>query len=74
MEHEQKSPQALYWIGGIGPDGKPLAWLDGIPARDLVAADIAGLSDQQVRDALASGLYAETARKTAPVKPASAKE
>lgn len=69
---QPRAPQALYWIGESGPDGKPVAWLDGVPARDLTAADMAGLSDQQIRDALACGLYAETARKA--VKPAASQE
>jgi len=47
----------LVWVGERLPDGRPVQWIDGIPARDLGPADLATLTDEQIERALASGLY-----------------
>jgi hypothetical protein len=67
-----KTPDALYWTGETGPDGNPLVWLDGIPARDLDAADIAGLSGDDLQRAVRSNLYTLTEPKRSAAKAAEA--
>lgn len=38
-------------------NGTPLAWIDGIPARDLTQAEWDALPPEKREEAIASGLY-----------------
>jgi hypothetical protein len=57
MTKKKASPKAepITQLLYIGPPGSHLS---GIPARDLGQADLARLSDGQIKDCLRSGLYA----------------
>jgi hypothetical protein len=45
-----KRPERLLFKGKKGADGRPVAYYPGVPARNLEAADIARLSDEQIKD------------------------
>lgn len=48
----------LFWIGEHHPvTGEPIAWMSGVPARDLDETDITHLTDEDYEIALASGFY-----------------
>ncbi len=48
---------AWRFAGELDRDGRPLAYFSGIPARDLDAADVAGLSEAGYRIVEVSPLY-----------------
>jgi len=45
------------WKGATGPNGQPLAYLSGVPARSLTEADWQRLSPEQRERVRASDLY-----------------
>jgi hypothetical protein len=51
--------KSLFFVGPRDRDGQPAAFLHGIPARDLLEGSpgLARLTDLQIEQALASGLY-----------------
>ena len=53
----EERAKALYYAGDHTPEGKPVQFVTGIPARDLTELDIRVLSDAAYRTALASNLY-----------------
>jgi hypothetical protein len=44
-------------VGTFLPDGRPVQFLLGIPARNLTQSDLDALGDTQRKAALKSGLY-----------------
>lgn len=46
------------FIGGYSPDGEPLAWLPGIPARDLTEDDL--IEGAITLDMLPESMYSTT--------------
>jgi hypothetical protein len=53
-------PERLFYVGGHDVRGNPMRFFGDIPARDLDADDLAGLTDEQVERAAASDLYQRT--------------
>jgi len=67
--------KTLRFTGKYGADGQPDRWFMGVPARDLDAAEVRGLSDDDYRNITGgdSPLYVDAATaapKAAPRKPA----
>jgi len=50
-----KRPGTLYFKGKKGPDGRPLEYFAGVPARTLHGRDIARLTDEQIAEITAPG-------------------
>jgi hypothetical protein len=64
-----KRPKELKFTGDRYEDGRPVYFLDFVPDRDLDEAETDALSNEQLADIRASGLYREVHDK-APVKKA----
>jgi hypothetical protein len=54
-----KRPKSLKWIGEMYPDGRPARFLDFLPPEDIDEARTDALSQEQLADIRASGLYRE---------------
>lgn len=59
----------LKWAGQYRQDGRPVAFVAGVPARDLTPAEVAALPKGQADALVKSGLYSKPDAK----KPASKK-
>ncbi len=63
----------LFFVGELHPvTGEPMAWFNGIPARDLSKEEVSDLTDEQYKMATNSELYQVTkpAKSSEPAKPA----
>lgn len=58
-------PNHLTFVAERNANGKPRAYLQGIPARDLDAQDLAALTDDQIAAAIGSGLYSASGKPAA---------
>ncbi len=52
-----KRPKELKWVGENYGDGRPVYFLNNVEPRDHSEEETAALSDEQINDALKSGLY-----------------
>lgn len=60
----------LRFKGKRNANGDPIEFLAAVPARDLDAAETAGLSDAEYADAIGTGLYEPAGAPPAAAKPA----
>jgi hypothetical protein len=67
-----KRPKELKFTGDRYDDGRPVYFLDFVPDRDLDEAETDALTNEQLADIRASGLYREV-HESAPKKSAAKK-